>query len=41
MTKVIYYILPIDTFEQTFVVIKVMLQSQRLQYHMKTIVIDQ
>ena len=41
MNKAIYYILSIDKFEQQCVVIKGMLQSQRLQYHMKTIGIEQ
>ena len=41
MTKIIDSILSIDTFEQQFVVLKVMLQSPRLTYHMKTIGIDQ
>ena len=41
MNKVIDYILSIDTFEQQCVVIKVMLQSPRLEAHMKTIGIDQ
>ena len=41
MTRVIDYILPIDTFEQQFVVLKVMLKSPRLKYHMKTIGIHQ
>ena len=33
ITKVIDYVLSIDTFEQQSVVIKVMLQSPRLKYH--------
>ena len=41
MTKVIDYVLLIDIFEQQYVVIKYMLQSLRLKYHVKTIVIDQ
>ena len=41
MNKSIDSILPIDTFEQQFVLIKVMLQSPRLEYHMKTIGINQ
>ena len=35
------YILSIDTFEQQCVVIKGMLQSPRIEDHMKAIVIDQ
>ena len=35
------YVLLIDTFEQQCVVIKVMLQSPRLKYHVETIGIDQ
>ena len=41
MNKFIDYILSIDTFEQQCVVIKGMLQSTRLEDHMKTIGIDQ
>ena len=41
MTKVIDYVLSIDTFEQQCVVIKGMLQSPRLKYHVQTIGIDQ
>ena len=41
MNKAINYILSIDTFEQQCFVIKGMLQSPRLKYHMKTISIDQ
>ena len=41
MNKAIDYILYIDTFEQQCVVIKVMLQSPRLEYHMKIIGINQ
>ena len=41
MNKAIDYILNIDTFEQQFVVIKGMLQSPRLEDHMKTISINQ
>ena len=37
LNKAIGYILSIDTFEQQCVVIKFMLQSPRLEYHMKTI----
>ena len=37
MTKVIDYFLSIDTFEQKCVVIKGMLQSLRLKYHVQTI----
>ena len=41
MNKAIDSILSIDTFEQQCVVIKCMLQSSRLEDHMKTIGIDQ
>ena len=41
MTKVIDYVFYIDKFEQKYVVIKGMLQSLRLEYHMNTIGIDQ
>ena len=41
MNKAIDYILSIETFEQQCVVSKVMLQSPRLEDHMKTIGIDQ
>ena len=41
LNKAINYILYIDTFEQQCVVIKCMLQSSRLEDHMKTIGIDQ
>ena len=41
MTKVIDYILSIDTIEQKCVVLKAMLQLPRLKYHMKTFGIDQ
>ena len=37
MTKVIDYVLSIDTFEQQCVVLKVMLQSPQLKYHVQTI----
>ena len=37
MTKVIDYVLSIDTFEQQCVVLKGMLQSPRLKYHVHTI----
>ena len=37
MTKVIDYFLSIDTFEQQCVVLKGMLQSTRLKYHVQTI----
>ena len=40
MKKAIDYILSIDTFEQKCVVIKVMLQSPRIEDHMKNIGID-
>ena len=41
MNKSINYILSIDTFEQQLVVLKGMLQSPLLEYHMKNIGIDQ
>ena len=41
MTKVIGFVLSIDTFEKKCVVLKVMLQSPRLKYHVQTIGIDQ
>ena len=41
LNKAIDSILSIDTFEQQCVVIKCMLRSSRLKYHMKTIGIDQ
>ena len=41
MTKVIDSVLSIDTFEQQCVVLKGMLQSPRLKYHVQTIGIDQ
>ena len=41
LNNVIYSILYINTFEQQCVVIKCMLQSSRLEAHMKTIGIDQ
>ena len=40
MTKVVDYVLSIDTFEQQCVVLRGMLQSPRLKYHMKNIGID-
>ena len=40
MTKVIDSVLSIDTFEQQCVVLKGMLQSPRLKYHVQTIGID-
>ena len=40
MNKVIDYVLSIHTFEQQCVVIKSMLQSPRLKYHVQTIGID-
>ena len=40
MTKVIDYVISIDTFKQQCVVLKGMLQLPRLKYHMKTIGID-
>ena len=40
MTKVIDYVLSIDTFEQQYEVLKGMLQSPRLKYHIHTIGID-
>ena len=41
LNKAFDSILCIDTFEQQCVVIKVMLKSPRLEYHVKTIGIDQ
>ena len=41
ITKVVDYVISIDTFEQKCVVIKGMFKSPRLKYHMKTISIDQ
>ena len=41
MTKVIDYVLSIDTFEKKCVVLKYMLKSPRLKDHVKTIGIDQ
>ena len=41
MNKAVYSILSIDTFEQQYVLMKCMLQSSRLEDHMKTIGIDQ
>ena len=41
MTKAIDCILFINTFEQTCVVLKGILQSPRLKYHLQTIGIDQ
>ena len=41
INKAIDYIIYFDTFEQQGVVIKVMLQSPRLEYHINTIGIDQ
>ena len=40
MTKVIDYVLSIDTFEQKIVVLKGMFQSPRLKDHVHTIGID-
>ena len=40
MTKVIDYVLSIDTFEQKYVVLKGMLQSPRLKDHVQTIGIE-
>ena len=40
MTKVIDYILSIDTLEQEHVLLKGMLQLPRLKYHVQTIGID-
>ena len=37
ITKVIDYVISIDTFEQQYVVLKGMLQSPRLKYHVHTI----
>ena len=41
MTKVVDYVLSIDTFEQKRVVLKGMLKSPRLKDHVPTIIIDQ
>ena len=41
MTKVICHVLSIDTFERQRVVLKGMLQSPRLRYHVHTIGIEQ
>ena len=41
ITKVVDYVLSIDTFEQKCVVLKGVLQSPRLKDHVKTIGIDQ
>ena len=41
IVKVISYILSVDTFEEKCVVLKGVLQSPRLKYHMNTIGIDQ
>ena len=41
INKVIDSVISIDTFEQQCVVLKVMLQSLRLKYHVQTIGIDQ
>ena len=41
MTKVIDFFLSIDTFEQQCVMLKIMLQSTQLKYHVQTIGIDQ
>ena len=40
MTKVIDYFLSIDTFEQQFFLLKGMLQSLRIKYHVQNIGID-
>ena len=40
MTKVIDYVISIYTFEQQCVVIKVILQSMQLKYHVQTIGIE-
>ena len=41
MTKVIDYVLSIYTFEKEYFLLKGMLQSLRLKYHVQTIGIDQ
>ena len=41
ITKVVGYVLSVDTFEQQFVLFKGMLQSPILKDHMKNIGIDQ
>ena len=40
MTKEVYKFISIDTFEQQFVVLKGMLQSPQLKYHVHTVGID-
>ena len=40
-TKVVNYVFSIDTFEQKCVVLKVMLQSMPLKYHMNNFGVDQ
>ena len=39
MTKVIYYVLSIDIFDQQCVVLKGMLKSPRLKYHVQPLVL--
>ena len=41
MTKVVYYVLSVDTYKQQYVVFKGVLQSPRLKHHVNTIGIDQ
>ena len=41
MTKVVDFVLSVDTFEQQCVVLKGMLPSPYLKYHMNTIGVDQ
>ena len=41
MTKVIDFVLSVDTFEQQYGVLKIILQSLRLKDHVQTIGIDQ
>ena len=41
MTKVTDCVIYVDTFEQQYDVLKVVLQSLRLKYHINTIGIDQ
>ena len=40
MTKMVDSVISVDTFEQQCAVLKVMLQSPRLKYHVKTIGVD-
>ena len=40
MTKVIYFVLSVDTFEEQWFALKVIFKSPRLKYHVQTIGID-